>query len=114
MMRVAAAILSALLVSVATPGLSNAEKRKPPADGAAAAAVCKVDADCVLVPDGCCDCSAGGKLRAIPSAKKSADERDRKKRCADTVCPAVMSSDPSCGGTATCKEGRCAIAPPAR
>src|SRR5262245_59432955 len=65
---------------------------------------CRKDADCVLVPDDCCPCSAGGKQRAIPLAKRDAYEKERRERCAETMCTSMMSTDPSCSATkAICK-----------
>ena len=78
-------------------------KRARKARPAPAAAVdCKTDADCVLVPDDCCDCSQGGKQRAIPKKEKDSYEKDRKKRCADTACTESVSTDPSCSQTPFC------------
>ena len=77
---------------------------------ATAANACQVDSDCVLVPDDCCGCTGGGKQRALPKKGKAGFERARQARCADTMCPAVMSQDPSCAATsAVCKEGKCTL-----
>jgi hypothetical protein len=92
------AILAAGLLPAAAP------------TAAMAAAACKVDSDCVLVPDDCCGCTGGGKQRALPKKDKAGFERARQARCAGTLCPAVMSQDPSCAATsALCKEGKCTL-----
>ena len=81
-----------------------------PAGVAGAAAVCKVDSDCVLVAEDCCGCTAGGKQKAISKKDRTSYERDRQARCAEVMCAAVMSQDPSCAATsAACKEGKCSL-----
>jgi hypothetical protein len=70
---------------------------------------CKTDADCVLVADDCCSCQQGGKARAIPKKQKDAYEKDRKKRCADTACTEMMSTDPSCSAKPFCGAGICEL-----
>jgi hypothetical protein len=70
---------------------------------------CKTDRDCVLVPDDCCPCSAGGKQHAIPKKQKDAYEKDRKKRCADTACVEAVSTDPSCSQQPFCGAGICEL-----
>lgn len=88
------------------PAVSGAKKEKAPK--AAAVAECKVDADCVLVIDGCCGCSEGGKQRGIPSKARDAYEKKRQNICRKTMCPQLMSEDPSCeAARAVCKGGVC-------
>ena len=90
-------------------GAVQAKPRRAPAK-AAAAALCKVDGDCVLVVDGCCGCTEGGKQRAVPAAARTAYENRRKAMCRQTMCPALMSEDPSCvASRAVCKGGACAV-----
>ena len=55
--------------------------------------------------DDCCPCSQGGKARAIPKKQKDTYEKDRKKRCADTACTEMMSTDPSCSQEPFCGAG---------
>jgi hypothetical protein len=79
----------------------------------ATAAACRKDADCVLVADDCCPCTAGGKQRAIPAKDRAAYERARSEKCAETMCTAAMSTDPSCSATkAVCKAGACTLGGP--
>ena len=93
----AAVVLAGLMLAVA-PG------------AAAGPAACHVDSDCVLVPDDCCGCPGGGKQKAIPKKDKASYQRARQARCADTLCAAVISQDPSCAATsAVCKEGKCTL-----
>jgi hypothetical protein len=74
------------------------------------AEVCKVDADCALVVDGCCGCNAGGKQRAVLTKARTNYEKRRKSKCRQTMCPALMSEDASCvAGHAVCKEGNCTL-----
>jgi hypothetical protein len=96
-------------VAIVTAGLVLAL-----ASGAAAkkgaAAACKVDSDCFLVPDDCCGCTGGGKQKALSKKDRAGSERARQARCADTLCAEVMSQDPSCTATAAiCKEGKCTL-----
>ena len=53
---------------------------------------CKADGDCVLVPDGCCDCANGGKLVAVT---KAAAAHRPKKDCKDVMCTMMISTDPT-------------------
>jgi len=73
---------------------------------------CKTDKDCVIVADDCCPCSEGGKARAIPKKQKDTYEKDRKKRCADTACTEMMSTDPSCMQVPFCGAGICELGEP--
>jgi hypothetical protein len=83
--------------------------KKGKAKGSAGTEDCKTDADCVLVADDCCSCQQGGKARAIPKKQKDAYEKDRKKRCADTACTEMMSTDPSCTAKPFCGAGICEL-----
>jgi hypothetical protein len=74
---------------------------------------CKIDKDCVLVADDCCPCSQGGKARAIPKKQRDTYEKDRKKRCADTACTDMMSTDPTCSMEPFCGVGICELGEPA-
>ncbi len=88
-------------------GKKTAKKGKT--KGPAGTEDCKTDADCVLVADDCCSCQQGGKARAIPKKQKDAYEKDRKKRCADTACTEMMSTDPSCTAKPFCGAGICEL-----
>lgn len=70
---------------------------------------CKKDADCALVPDDCCSCSAGGAQRAIPKKQKDEQEKQRTKRCAGTMCAQMISRHPSCSARAVCDAGICKL-----
>jgi len=85
-------------------------KRAPAADNSRD---CKTDKDCVVVADDCCPCSQGGKARAIPKKQKDTYEKDRKKRCADTACTEMMSTDPTCSQEPFCGAGICELGEPA-
>jgi len=74
---------------------------------------CKTDKDCVTVADDCCPCSQGGKARAIPRKQKDTYEKERKKRCADTACTEMMSTDPTCSQEPFCGAGICELGDPA-
>lgn len=96
-------LLSALVVGALLAAGGGAGKRER------RTAECQKDADCVLVPDGCCGCHEGGKQRAIPARARAAHERKRQETCRETLCPAVMSQHASCEAQAVCKEGTCAL-----
>jgi hypothetical protein len=72
-----------------------------------AAVQCKKDQDCVAVPDDCCSCTSGGRLRALPRREKSSYDKGRKKECEGIMCTEVMSQDPSCSQTPVCDAGVC-------
>ncbi len=98
--------------SVGVSMLAEAKKgggaKRAPADNRD----CKTDKDCVLVADDCCPCSQGGKARAIPKKQKDTYEKDRKKRCADTACTEMMSTDTSCTQVPFCGAGICELGEP--
>ena len=98
LMRIAAVIAGLVLASTSGAAAKGA------------AAVCKADSDCVLVPDDCCGCTGGGKQKALPKKDRAGAERARQARCAGALCAEVMSQDPSCAATsAICKEGKCTL-----
>ena len=72
---------------------------------------CKKDADCVLEKADCCGCNSGGKAAAIGRARSSAYRKEMESKCEGTMCPAIMSNDPTCAMKVACVEGRCALAP---
>jgi hypothetical protein len=77
--------------------------RTPDMAHAVAADPCKKDVDCVMVPDGCCSCTQGGKMIAVAKANAKAHSGN----CDGIMCPQVMSNDPSCAAKASCIEGKC-------
>jgi hypothetical protein len=116
--RAGRASLLAVMVAAALVTGAVAFAEGPPRPGtvkkpAAAAVSCRKDSDCVLVADDCCPCTAGGKQRAIPAKDRAAYERTRSEKCAETMCTAAMSTDPSCSATkAVCKAGTCSLGGP--
>jgi hypothetical protein len=68
---------------------------------------CKTAADCVVVPEDCCDCANGGRQQAIPKAKQAAAKASRAAHCKHTMCTMMISTDPSCGMRAECVAGQC-------
>jgi hypothetical protein len=73
------------------------------------AAECKVAADCVAESVDCCGCNNGGKQHAIAKAKAAASAAKRKAHCAHTMCPMVISNDPSCSQVPACVQGACVL-----
>ena len=111
-------LIAVAVIGVACLGFSvgAAAATKGKAKGKAAPAEtrdCKTDKDCVAVADDCCPCSQGGKARAIPKKQKDTYEKDRKKRCADTACTEMMSTDPTCTQEPVCNAGICELGDPA-
>ena len=88
-------------VSMPTEAKKGAGAKRAPADNRD----CKTDKDCVAVADDCCPCSQGGKARAIPKKQMDDYEKDRKKRCADTACTEMMSTDPTCAQEPVLRRG---------
>jgi hypothetical protein len=72
---------------------------------------CESDSDCMLVPTDCCDCSMGGKNKAISVAYNGTWRQEYTKKCSGTevACLAVVSNDPSCSSTASCINKECAL-----
>lgn len=117
MKRVPTLVLIAglLAVGAVAPWLAQAEPRDEsrgadPVSTSAPGSRCKVDVDCVLVPDDCCACSEGGSQRALAKKDRAAHEKARTKRCAGTMCAQMMSQHPSCSQIAVCRAGLCALA----
>ena len=108
----ATALLALLVVALGWSWLAEARRLRRRAATAATAADCKVDRDCTLVADDCCPCNQGGKQRAIPKKEKATYEKDRKKRCAGTVCTEMISDDPSCKQVPFCGAGICELGAP--
>jgi hypothetical protein len=103
-----AAVLLAL--GAASFGVSvRSDAKKGRAKAPAQTEDCKSDKDCVLVADDCCSCAEGGKQRAIPKKQKDAYEKERKKRCGDTACTEMVSTDPSCSQRPFCGAGICEL-----
>jgi hypothetical protein len=98
-------------VSFTNAQATKLAKQSKKAKGGAPASTedCKTDKDCVVVPDDCCACSQGGKQRAIPKKQKDTYEKERKKRCADTACTEMESTDPTCTQQPFCGAGICEL-----
>jgi hypothetical protein len=110
--RVAAVVLALGAASFGVSARTHAAKssvKKGHAKAPAQSEDCKADKDCVLVADDCCSCAEGGKQRAIPKKQKDAYEKERKKRCGDTACTEMVSTDPSCAQRPFCGAGICEL-----
>jgi hypothetical protein len=111
-------LIVAAVVGAASGGVSVLAQAKKSGGGGKRAPAgdnrdCKTDKDCVIVADDCCPCNQGGKARAIPKKQKDTYEKDRKKRCADTACTEMMSTDPTCAQEPFCGAGICELGEPA-
>ncbi|MBC8134114.1 MAG: hypothetical protein H7X95_14125 [Deltaproteobacteria bacterium] len=102
-------IMGVLLLGGALLAEAKRAGKAPDAGVATTVATCKKDAECVLVPDDCCTCAESGKQHAIPKVQQGAYENARRKRCAGTMCPQMMSQDPSCSQRAVCNAGTCEL-----
>ena len=96
------------MITVALLGCSTPRAPAPIHPDAAApaqTAACKSDGDCVLVDEGCCGCTGGGKRIAMLRSQV------QQRNCEAVMCPQIMSNDPSCLDVARayCKAGRCEI-----
>ena len=72
---------------------------------------CTKDSDCVLVQDGCCGCSMGGSNTAINKLYEEAWNIELSSKCANVLCPAVISKNPSCFSEPRCVEWVCTPVP---
>jgi hypothetical protein len=91
---------------------SIAAAAAPQAAGAVERGDCAADADCAVVPVGCCGCSNGGQQRAVAASHVDRIEQERKKQCEDRACLDVISKHRSCAQVPVCREGRCVLVPP--
>jgi hypothetical protein len=97
-------LLVAVFLVAGSAAEGRAKAKKAAAKPGADVAECHEDTDCVLVTDGCCGCNEGGKQRAIPRRARDAYEKKRGALCKNTMCPQLMSEDPSCVGRAVCQQ----------
>ena len=72
---------------------------------------CVEDIQCIKVQEDCCACNYGGKNVAINGLFESLYRATILAGCEDVLCPAVISSDPSCfdGVQAKCVNGQCKL-----
>jgi hypothetical protein len=69
--------------------------------------LCEKDDECILVQDGCCGCSMGGKNTAINKIHKDWWDNKISSECREIVCIAVISNDPTCFSEPRCVDGEC-------
>jgi hypothetical protein len=72
---------------------------------------CKVEADCTLIVDGCCDCANGGKLAPALKRDETKLTKAHQAACKNTMCTMMVSTDKSCGSRPACVDGHCALRP---
>ena len=75
----------------------------------AAQAACTTDADCVIIPDGCCDCANGGKEHAVAKRDEAKLRAAQRASCKDVMCTMMVSTDPTCGKRPACRAGACTM-----
>jgi hypothetical protein len=70
---------------------------------------CSADSDCTAVKTSCCGCNQGGRQEAV-SVKVANDLNAKwKAACAKTICPQVVSNDPSCNKSPRCESDQCLL-----
>jgi hypothetical protein len=105
-----AVFLFGVLAALDDGAEAKPRRRAKRAKAGTAPVACKVDGDCAIVTEGCCGCNEGGKQRAVLAKARPAYEKRRQGLCKQTMCPALMSEDPSCvAGSAICKDGACTL-----
>jgi hypothetical protein len=72
---------------------------------------CKVEAECTLIVDGCCDCANGGKLAPALKREETKLNLAHRAACKDAMCTMMVSTDKSCGSRPACVDGHCALRP---
>ena len=112
-----AARVRAVVLALGAAGAFGCGAKSPPTDKPADPPTteipdsCATADDCELV-EGCCGCNAGGAKLAIRKDAVAAFMSSRTQRCADQMCPQVISTHPSCDAEAICgSRNRCRVAP---
>lgn len=90
-----------------TPSIPASPSPSPAAKPKTATKECKTAADCVVMPEECCDCANGGRQHAIAKKTLAAARAARAESCKHTMCTMMLSTDPTCGMRADCVAGAC-------
>ena len=86
---------------------SAAPSNKPTGKAPGTIDTCTADADCTLISESCCGCTAGGKNVAIRKDAAALYEAEHSQGCGNTMCPQVISNDPTCHADPGCDAGHC-------
>ncbi|MFH1960868.1 MAG: hypothetical protein ABIJ38_01400 [Patescibacteria group bacterium] len=70
---------------------------------------CKGDEDCVLVKDGCCGCTAGGRNTVTNKGSLDLWNKRLLEECVGIACPMVMSDHWTCFAKPACVGGECQL-----
>jgi len=70
---------------------------------------CVTDEDCIMVDDGCCGCTAGGRATFINRIYEDEWNEKLREECEGMVCPTVISDHSSCILQPECSGGTCQI-----
>jgi hypothetical protein len=106
----AAATVADAGAAAAKPTEAGAVAKAPtPAPAKKGAPECKTAADCEVAAVECCDCANGGKQQSVTHAAAAQLKKDREKKCKDTMCTMMVSTDPTCGKRPDCVEGQCTM-----
>jgi hypothetical protein len=68
---------------------------------------CVTDEDCISVQGDCCGCGGGGSAQVINKTFVEHWQQILSEKCADTMCPMVMSEHWTCHAETKCMEGQC-------
>ena len=70
---------------------------------------CSSDSDCIIIQDGPCPCSEGGRARAINQSKKDDWLNLIKNQFGNRLCPLVITNHPNCIATPKCINNICQL-----
>jgi hypothetical protein len=96
-------------LGVPPDGAVKAVAEKKTATKSETPAQCASDADCVIIPDGCCDCANGGKEHAVAKRDEAKLRAAQRASCKDVMCTMMMSTDPTCGKRPVCVDSACTM-----
>ena len=77
----------------------------------AGALACASEADCALVPDGCCDCANGAALKPARRRDEAKLRAAQAGACKDVMCTMMAATDRLCGKRPACVRGTCTVRP---
>lgn len=73
--------------------------------------ICRKDDECIKVQADCCGCTAGGKATSIHEQYSENWQDTIESKCAEIMCPAVMSNHWTCAAEARCIGNKCTLEP---
>jgi len=73
--------------------------------------ICRKDVECIKVQADCCGCTAGGKATSIHKQYSENWQDTIESKCAEIMCPAVMSNHWTCAAEVRCIGNKCTLEP---